>query len=873
MYLKRLEIQGFKSFAHKTTMEFEPGITAVVGPNGSGKSNVADSVRWVLGEQSSKMLRGKKSDDVVFAGSDKKVRAGFAEVVATFDNSDRIIPLDAPEVSIGRRIDRTGESEYLINGQKARLMDVVDLVLKSNIGTSRYTVIGQGTIDALIMSGPGEIKGLLDEASGVKVYQLRRERTLKRLEQTAQNLMRVEDVLAEIEPRLKSLRRQAKKMEAREQLETEVRVLLREFWGGQYFTHTKKLHEVQQRINRTTEQKQELRQQQDVLTERKNSLIEKETGLGGKFSQIRTQINDLSYQKNSLLEKKSMLSGKILSLKTGGSVSPEVLASELSQLRDEEVRLEKESSEDRQNILELEAQEKTLEQNLNDLIGKLDRIYLQLASKQPLSQTTASSIVLEVEEAVAELEAGLGKCESIEQAFGIVTEIKKRLFGIRQKFGLAKTAPEAVQTDLKEELTELSSARTKLEQEVKLIVSSRAGRQAGLQVKVKRLGELKQKQLDLELELSKTGAKTHNELALEITGQQQQIDRDLEALTKQIEQYENLLLNFDQEAKERRKGLGEVENSLRDLQSLLDAKQGELTELEVELARIETELRLLEKEIVDFFGPEELESIRQDHTPATTPDLESRIARARSQLEQIGGVDEMTMQEYQETDARFSNLSGQVQDLRKAMEDLRSVLDELDMHIKGKFQTAFHQVNEKFENYFRMLFGGGKASLSILKNQMIPDEKKPESGEVESGDVEADLRPEERLLQQYEQGQDQVLGVDIKATPPGKKLASVQALSGGERALTAIALLCSLLSCFPSPFVVLDEVDAALDESNTIRFGQILGTLAHQTQFLTITHNRETMAQSSTLYGVTMGDDGVSKILSIKFDQATAYAK
>src|ERR1041385_2928381 len=158
MYLKRLEIQGFKSFAKSTVMEFEQGITAIVGPNGSGKSNVADCLRWVLGEQSTKLIRGKKSDDVIFAGSDKKIRAGFAEATATFDNRDHKIPLDYSEVSIGRRVDRSGESEYLLNGNKVRLLDIVDLVLKSNIGTSRYTVIGQGTIDNMILSGPADIK-------------------------------------------------------------------------------------------------------------------------------------------------------------------------------------------------------------------------------------------------------------------------------------------------------------------------------------------------------------------------------------------------------------------------------------------------------------------------------------------------------------------------------------------------------------------------------------------------------------------------------------------------------------------------------------------------------------------------------------------
>jgi chromosome segregation protein len=208
----------------------------------------------------------------------------------------------------------------------------------------------------------------------------------------------------------------------------------------------------------------------------------------------------------------------------------------------------------------------------------------------------------------------------------------------------------------------------------------------------------------------------------------------------------------------------------------------------------------------------------------------------------------------------------------KSTIDLREIMDELDGHIKTKFNEAFHNVNAKFEHYFRLLFNGGRAFLSVVKEQEKEELASPESDDETAGQGET-LRPEEKMVQKYEQGSMSISGVDIKATPPGKKLSSIQALSGGERALTSIALLCSLLACFPSPFVVLDEVDAALDESNTIRFGQILASLAHQTQFITITHNRETMANSNILYGVTMGDDGISKLLSIKLEAAKAFAK
>jgi len=295
----------------------------------------------------------------------------------------------------------------------------------------------------------------------------------------------------------------------------------------------------------------------------------------------------------------------------------------------------------------------------------------------------------------------------------------------------------------------------------------------------------------------------------------------------------------------------------------------------IEKAKLDTQMQVLAEEVGRILGHQEWKDLQASEIKSQTEDLEGKMARLKNQLETIGGMDELTLKEYQETEARYTNLSTQVADLKHGMEDLRQIIDELDVHIKQRFNESFNKINEKFEFYFRVLFNGGRAYLSILKSADEPSAQAVDLSEVagETADAPEVLRPEEKVVQKYEQGASNIIGIDIKATPPGKKLASIQALSGGERALTSIALLCSLLSCFPSPFVVLDEVDAALDDANTIRFGQILGTLANQTQFVTITHNRETMAQATMLYGVTMGDDGISKLLSVKLEQAKAFAK
>jgi len=383
---------------------------------------------------------------------------------------------------------------------------------------------------------------------------------------------------------------------------------------------------------------------------------------------------------------------------------------------------------------------------------------------------------------------------------------------------------------------------------------------------------LEKEKLRLDLELKNVQTSDRDEFVAGLMTEETRIKADVAIMIERIEKFEaEIATRFAAERSEKQK-LGEEEKRIRSLMDELSAQRDQETKVEVEKAKFDTQLEALTSEIVDELGQDGLTSIKAEHKTISDESLPSQISKLKRQLELVGGVDELTIKEYQETEERFSNLSKQINDLEKAMEDLRQIMDELDEHIKTAFNTAFHKVNERFEQYFRSLFNGGIAHLSLVKAQ---EAKAEEVAEEEQGDAEPveQLRPEEKIVQKYEHGASNIVGVDIKATPPGKKLSSIQALSGGERSLTSIALLCSLLSCFPSPFVVLDEVDAALDEANTIRFGQILGTLAHQTQFITITHNRETMAQSNALYGVTMGDDGVSKLLSIKFDQAKSYAK
>ncbi len=872
MYLKRLEIQGFKSFAHKTTMEFSQGIIAIVGPNGSGKSNVADCLRWVLGEQSAKLIRGKKSDDVIFAGSEKKTKMGFAEVIATFDNRDHRIPVDASEVAIGRRIDRSGESEYLLNGNRVRLLDIIDLVLRSNIGTSRYTVIGQGTIDQMILQGPSEIKNLIDEASGVKTYYIKRDRSLRRLEQTAQNLMRAEDLVKEIEPRLKSLRRQAKKMEARSELEQELKTYEKQLFGFSYYSLKTSLGGVLKRLAESQEERVKLEEESAKHRKQLEHLESSSQGDGARYRQIQEQLKVLQDGKNKVLEEISVVRGKMQGQKTLAG-DPKTLQVELHQkagaILETKEKLQ-EAEKQQQHLSSLLVQQ---HKHLQQLTDKLNELYGRTKNPAQIDWSLFDLELKSLEETFENFYANLQTAADLEAARAGAENLKSSLVKFREAAKNVVKNPEATLVVFQKELQAALEERDRLSEQVRKQELELSGSKMSSDFLAKQLAELDQQRLHLDLELKKAQSHSMDDFIKGLITQEDHLKKQLEAQGHEISAVEQSLKVYYQEEEGRRSDLRQAENLFRELQDKISKVKDQESAISIEKAKFDTQMEVLMEEVKRILG---LEIIQEwDKQPVTHSEngLGEKIMRLKNQLEMIGGMDELTLKEYQETEARFTNLSGQIEDLKKGMNDLRGILDELDEHIKSKFNESFHKINEKFEFYFRMLFNGGRAYLSVMKAEDKSEEIMAEAVENEGEDKQDQLRPEEKVVEKYAHPASNIVGVDIKATPPNKKLSTIQALSGGERALTSIALLCSLLACFPSPFVVLDEVDAALDEANTIRFGQILSTLGHQTQFITITHNRETMANAVMLYGVTMGDDGISKLLSIKLDQAKEYAK
>ncbi len=746
MFLLKLELQGFKTFAQKTTLSFLPPkggvspITAVVGPNGSGKSNFSDAIRWVLGEQSLKLLRGKESQDVIFSGSEGRGRSGFAEVSMTFNNEDRTMPIDFAEVTVTRRLYRDGNSEYLLNGSAARLSDIQLLLAQANVGQRSYSVIGQGMVDHILVSSPEERKAFFDDATGVKQFQIKRHESMLKLKRTYENLAEVEMLLTEIEPRLKSLKRQVSRLQERAEVEKKLRELEHGYFGTMWW-----------------------------------QLVDELSGVREKFGRLDIQVNKETSDVAALVEKVTAMEReeKDKDVQDDGLVAIQKEYNETqkkrSGFRDEQFKVQKEIE-----MAKVRAQSNWAPLPLTKIIEGIEGVTLGLK--------------------------GLREMKDLDAVYARIDEMLSASTTLVSR--LQRPSPEDVVADPK--------AIARIVELGEMIAASEA--------------ELK----TLE-ESMKSRAVTEKQVRTELFDLQRDLRQKQQAIHL-VENQRNAVAIDLARLEERQANLG------RDMDEQLKELAGDIRGRRVEIT-------------VD--------------TAAAYPEIQ----RLRYKLELIGGIDPEIVKEFEETNARFSFLFGQVSDLRSAVADTEKIIDELDEEIHRQSEKAFKKINDEFEKFFKMLFGGGSCSLV----KMSREEVKLDAADDLDAAV-AQLGETEKIALRIREREDRVVGIDIQATPPGKKLKSLSLLSGGERALTSIALVSAIMAVNPGPFVVLDEVDAALDEANTFRFAGILEELAKLTQFIVITHNRATMEKADVLYGVTMGDDGVSNLLSVNLSDVTAEA-
>lgn len=842
MRLSALDVTGFKSFARHARLEFREGITGIVGPNGSGKSNIADAIRWALGEQSMKTLRGKKTEDVIFSGGGSRSRLGMAEVSLTLSDTDGSSPVDAAELVITRRLYRSGESAYLLNNRPVRLLDVAEILAKAGFGQKTYTVIGQGMADAFVNASSAERRAMFEDATGVTSLLLKKEQAEHKLEHTKENLLRAHDVIAELEPRLRSLKRQASRARGREAIEAELRTAEETWFSHQWRTYDETLQQTEdarvllrKNISDLTSAIERLRPKDAFVTdvsrlpllrESAEKLRREEQELAVTLAQRGARYDDTAEQsaeqRYTAQKQEERLRGLIAET-TNAVTDKEALLRQVHEsvhTLQEELRSAQTGRRDDSRLQEIRSR-------LTDILSQQEELLRQLQNDRD--------------------EAALGAIR--QRASDIRQHMHDLLATLDPESGDAKRAPLPAGTW--EELAKRSKKRDATEQEL-------------LTLRV-RLAELETKHahaLERLQTFKQGGTGTTAALAAGSPERLTEIRTQHSAIMQEIAALEDELVHSHAARKK-------TDERLEELRARLHAAEEEKHALELHVAAAKARQEDLQEEVLARLGSvflQQLRDTRELKVPAgvSAENLESAVRRLREKLGDVGAIDASILKEESETEERVTRLREQLRDLEKASEHLREGIRDLDAYIHRQFSDGMRSMNDAFHTYFRNIFGGGRAGLTLTK---------PRSIEHALPDVPADEHAP--LAEDTEEVEDGAhvhklpAGVEIRANPPGKKLTSVAQLSGGEKALTSIALLFAILSLRPSPFIVLDEVDAALDEENSRRFARMLSELARTGQFLVITHNRATMHAAESLYGVTMSDDGSSQLLSVRLSEVS----
>lgn len=997
LQLKKLEAYGFKSFADKIEVDFDRGITAIVGPNGSGKSNISDAIKWVLGEQNVRNIRGVKAEDIIFAGSESRHSMGVAEVSLYFDNNDGTLPVDFREVVVTRRLFRTGESEFYINKSRCRLKDIVNLFADSGIGHDSMGIISQNKMDEILNARPEEKRLFFEEAAGISKYRSRKKEAMRKLEDTENNLQRVHDILGEIENQLEPLAEGAAKAKRYQELQEEQADL--QLTG--LYQHYQRLQARRGEFDQRLQEKKD----QELAANTAKQLIESRSAqLDGELLNLEKNLEQLAQKRqeihNSLEEADSRI--KVLEERrrqgkanrqrhqqqirqqqaamaesgegVAGLEQAEKSAQSKKQAVEQEIVVKRQRAKElRQSLTELRQQGQGLTQQKQKIqaviqsaegrVQVLERLQSSyegfgravkavLKNQQPWKAGICGAVaelldvpgkyVLAIETAlggslqnivtkdtdtakaaIAMLKADkLGRATFLPLSSIVVRQNREQLPA--QAKGIIGWAHQVVQVDnayskvaefllgrtlvvdnlenalalnknmgqrlrivtLEGELLTPGGALTggsqhhkessflnrreeiaQLHQELK----EKQGQGEALASKIAQMQEQYEKldeeaeelsQSTSQLEMNKTVLEQQAIRAREqILLRQREIQRCQAAIDSQTEELavmeqelsdsmaeivelmevcqrqQKAYAKADEEYRgvyqQRLSRMAEKKNNdkeIREAGSRLQAIQNQLHQLELDASKIDYELEQSQDKMLSEYGliPERAAEKVQDLAPG---ELKKSLAALDRELKQLGPVNPNAPQEYEELQKRHGFLAGNAEDLEKAKADLLQLIEQMEQVMTKQFGDAFVKINEYFGEIFVKLFGGGQAGIQ--------------------------LTDKEKLLE---------AGVNIFVTVPGKKMQNLSVLSGGERALTVVALLFSFLKYRPAPFSVLDEIDAPLDEANIGRFGKFIREYAEKTQFIMVTHRKGTMEVADTMYGVTIEDAGVSKILSVKLE-------
>ena len=978
MYLKEIRTSGFKSFADKITINLTSGISGIVGPNGSGKSNIVDAIRWVLGEQSVKQLRGEGAmSDVIFSGSKSRKAANLASVTLIFDNTDKYLPIDYSEVQIKRCIYKTGENEYYLNNEKCRLKDIQDLLVDTGVNKESFNIISQGDIGAILSNKPEDRRIIFESASNVLKYRKRKDEALRKLDRTHDNMTRINDIILEIESNLKPLEKQSdnakKYLENKEKLDSiEVSLIvsevesmnteyqenkmkvsnltneltLMETDNSTFLANSQKLKleqtknneelfEMQNKLNAITKEAEELKGKKNLITERqkynasdtkvhdnlvniKENILRKENEIFAsnnnismikkKLDEVNLTYDDIIFKFNKLKEihdalendmltqnrlenetkykiemlktsiennsslpyavkcvldnpKLTGIHGTIASLIEVDDLYATAISTALASASSYIVTTDELAAKDAVNYLKINKFGRATFFPINIIkegyidnetlrILRLENDFIDVASNLVRYESTYDRIIknrLGTTIIVKDLDSANSIARKISYRYKVVSldgelvhtggaitggVIKNQTNIITQKHDLNYNC---------ELLRKLQEKRKEKEEKINIEDN-----------KYKVYDNLKNKTLD---EKTKLEASYNYELL-----KKSSLEKELDNLKEEVNNIKGLINNtlskeeekiveeFYEKERQRQslelnvnnikaiinsnnETIEDMEKESRLNNSLYYKKKDELKDLEIKVNRLDVMLDNLLNTLTEDYSITYEKAKENYFLDMDKKEARQIVDKCRAEIKRLGEVNLGAIEEYERVKTRHEFLTNQRNDLEKAEDTILEIIKELDDIMKEKFINTFNEIKEKFKEVFKKLFGGGNAELSLTD----PDD----------------------LLK---------TGIDIKALPPGKTLKHISLLSGGEKTLTAIALLFAILEVRPVPFCVLDEVEAALDEVNVDNFGKFLNEFKKKTQFIVITHKKKTMEYADCLYGITMQESGVSKLVSVKLE-------
>lgn len=925
MFLKNLEIFGFKSFADRTRISFADGITALLGPNGCGKSNVVDAVKWVLGEQGAKNMRAEKMEDVIFNGTESRKALNVAEVSLTIANENGLLPLEASEIMIKRRLFRSGESEYYINGTQVKLKDIRELFWDTGVGKAAYSVMEQGKIDQILSSKPEDRRYLFEEAAGITRFKVKRAEAERKLERMEENKRQVEVILAEVKRSYDSLKIQADKALRYRGLRDEVfnferdiqLLRLRGFIQERdrrnadvesaSKTRDRLTGEIDELNGMLSQNMDKVNEMQSRLANMENELLRMAAEQAGKMNLAR----QLAEQQKDAKAKLTQLEGRKISLEERIDTLQEEIDEQEANLHDKRRRIQEvseniESFGEQINtaagrITDNDKRAAACEQEITVLDGERGELQNELESITEHIVTELDQKLRDAGYSAVEHRAAKDKIDHICERMRILFEGRKNILSdfasaqqisagdmqlMSEKASAAFDEAERILDELTDAFKEYelttpqfiddflapegiitkkrtidSEIRAKVAQTQKLRdeISSFKTENTGLVSKINEyratLEQLRIQQAEMKTQVQSVEEQIRL-LRRDLTSQEntlRETEGEIYSEQKRYDDFKDQVLELEGEiASIERKGR-QLDGAIQDVKEAISSHSDDVSGGQEKLKKKQEELNscqaLLEKANLLLATAEtEIKNLKENFREAHSRDLmefeermyaitdsvavlREKLASSRQALRELGSVNLTAPDEFEEVKERFEFLSGQFSDLQKARDDLAQITEEMRAEATELFLATYNKIKKNFHNMFRRLFGGGKAELRLIDPQNV----------LESG-------------------------IDIFAQPPGKKLENIALLSGGEKTMTAVALLFATYMVRPSPFCLLDEIDAALDDQNVTRFVQTLREFANVSQYIVITHNKKTVIGAGSMLGVTMEDSGISKVITMRLE-------